>query len=172
MKKTDNSIDLKKITGTVIDSLSEEVVFLPSPKHRQIKSKFWTKFESIGLPASSITMSQAIALTNESSLKKLWEVPGFKSWFINEDEGRERLEYLFMLALDAAEHMLLDPDANANAKVNLIKVLATLTNKVPKAEPQFADVNIQRMTKPELEAFIRAKTQLLGPAESDTDSDD
>ena len=158
------------INSSVIDklpSLVGEVVFLPSPNHRRVKSKFWTRFDSLTGTVSSVSLQQAMGLTGESSLKKWWDQPGFKEWFLNMDEARERLEYLFMIALDAAEQVLLDPEANANAKVNLIKVLAQLAGKEPNKQEQFIDMKIQRMGADQLKEFIQSKTDKLIKSETE-----
>jgi hypothetical protein len=150
-----------------IPQLAGEVVFLPSPNHRRVKSKFWTRFDSLTGSVSSVSMQQAMGITGESNLKKWWDQPGFKEWFLNMDESRERLEYLFMIALDAAEQVLLDPEANANAKVNLIKVLAQLAGKEPNKQEQFIDMRIQKMGPDQLKEFIMSRTEKLNKSETE-----
>lgn len=140
--------DNKTLTG-----IAEDLVFLPSPKHRQVKSKFWTRYDSLNIDPDQISAAAVVDITGEPAVSRWWHVPGFKAWFLNEDEARERLEYLYMLALDSAEEVLLNPEAQANAKVQMVKVIAQLAGKEPKGE-KYADEDIQRLSPEKLRAYI------------------
>lgn len=142
--------DLKAKTFDLA-ALHAEVVFLPSPAHRRVKSKFWQRYEDLGGPVS---LELAEGLTKEPGLRKWWSMSGFKDWFLNQDEARERLEYLYMVALDAAEHLLLDPNANHNAKAQMIKIIAQLAGKEPNKYEKFADAAVQKMDSAKLRAYI------------------
>jgi len=159
-----------------VDKLAElksELVFLPSPVHRSAKTKFWARYDSLLDGSGTPSKAEAIQLTGEPKLAKWWYLPGFKEWFLNQDEARERLEYLYMLALDAAEQVLLDPEAQANARVQMIKVIASLAGKEPTKQVQYIDQDIQLMDTEKLRAYIEKHApRLVTPANSEGDGED
>jgi len=126
----------KKLSSPDIKILAEsrqDLVFLPSPAHRRAKSKFWARYSGLGATPGK---AEVAALTGESGINRWWGLAGFKEWFLNQDETRERLEYLYQVALDAAEQILLDPEANPSARVNMVKVVAQLAGKDKVQEAQ------------------------------------
>jgi uncharacterized protein with HEPN domain len=103
-------------------------------------------------------LQHALQVTGASSLKEWWGEAGFKEWFLNREEGREKLEYLFMRALDAAEDILNDPNAQASARVNMIKVIGELANKFPsKYQEKFSDEDINRMDEKQLRNYLEKR---------------
>lgn len=159
---------LTKVNESEVKSLSsmtEDLLFIPNPRHRQVKAKFWARYDSLMVSPDKITAAAAIDLTSETTIARWWSLPGFKDWFLNQDEARERLEYLYMLALDTAEQVLANPDSNDNAKVQMVKVIAQLAGKEPKAQV-FADDDINKMDAEKLKAYIEkvAPRLLSAPA--------
>lgn len=143
---------------TAIDKLAnlkDDLLFLPSPVHRRAKSKFWARHDSLLGGPGTPSAAEVMEITGEPGIKKWWSVPGFKEWFLNKDEARERLEYLYMIALDSAESVLLDPDANANAKVQMVKVIAQLAGKEPEKTTKYVDEDIQKLTPEKLKEYIK-----------------
>ncbi len=146
--------DVKPMAG-----LADQVMFSPQNKHRMLKAKFWSKFQP-GPFHSPETVSAALVqeITKSSIVKECWSLPGFKEWFLNQDEAREKLEYLFLKSLDIAEQLLDDPDTQGNAKVQMIKVLAELANKFPtKTVEKYADESISKMNDTQLRLFLEKK---------------
>lgn len=140
---------------------SGEVVFIPTPNQRAIKARFWKRVEHVS--PKEITKALAVQVSGPG-ITRWWDSPGFREWFSNREEAAERLEYLYMLALDTAEELLLNPDAQASAKVNLIKILAQLAGKEPQKEVKFADEAIGKMSREQLEQYIRTNApKLLKP---------
>jgi hypothetical protein len=141
----------------VISTGASELIFIPTPSQRQVKARLITKMADNPLiDLSSITLAEAQQLTGSSQLKDWWGRPGFKEWFLDQNEYRQRLEYLFSLALDAAEEILLSTDVKVQgARVAMIKLLADLANKTPKeAAAKYKDESIAKMDRAELEAFL------------------
>lgn len=168
----------KEIRNTVTDAdinklkvIKEELVFSPSPTQRRAKARYWARSEGLlGNPKN--TSAQLVSsYINEPAIQKWWGAPGFKEWFFNEQETKERLEYLFMLALDTAEHVLLDENANANAKVQMIKVLAGLAGKDSSKDSKLLDENIQRLNAEQLREYIRENAPKLLDKESESESE-
>lgn len=148
-----------------------EVIFLPTPAHRAAKSKFWARYEDFGQVAE-VSLEVVQALVADPGLKRWWSQEGFKDWFLNKDEARERLEYLYMVALDAAEGVLLNPDANDNAKVQMVKVIAQLAGKEPARNERYVDEDIQKMTEAQLKKYIEARAPRLLDSPSDDVEED
>lgn len=124
-----------------------------------MKARFWAKFEpSPFADSSNISLRTAEQVTDCASMKKWWDDPGFKEWFSNKDDTREKLEYLFMLALDTAENILRDDKAQASAKVNMIKAIGELANKYPsKQVEKYRDDDINKMDENQLQEFLKRK---------------
>lgn len=140
---------------------SVELFFVPSPLQQQLKAQFWARFEPGPFADKSrLNLPLVQEHVNDPKLKQYWGVPGFKEWFSNKDEAREKLEYLFMLASSAMEQVLLDPGANANAKANIFKNLAEMTGRLTKGGKEadkFSDDQVNKMSEEELRKFIQKK---------------
>ena len=164
----------------VIDDGIAELTFLPSPEHRRIKSAFWASIAENPIldPASDgVSLAAAQRITGDARLPRWWQLPGFKEWFANKDEFRQRVEYLANLALDVAEEVLLDRDAHPSARVNMTKLVIEVANKIPsrasqKDENKFLDARIAQMGREELEEFIRKQTKMLLPQQETVTIDD
>ena len=146
-----------KTPTNILAAAVPELIFIPTPSQRQVKARLITKLTDNPLTdLASITLAEAQQLTGSSQLKDWWGRPGFKEWFLDQNEYRQRLEYLFSLALDAAEEILLSTDPKAQgARVAMIKLLAELSNKVPKeSAAKYRDESIAKMDRAELEAFL------------------
>lgn len=170
---------IKKPSRSTPDSplaqLAEELLFTPNRAQRAIKARFWTLLAGSFSSRNPHEMTQMeIARTVRDNRVLNWFlIPGFQDWFMNSTEHIERLEYLFDLALSAAEDILLSDDPKtASAKVNMIRVVAELAKKMPqRGVEQFQDEKISKMSKAELEAFldsqgvkVRHETVLSVPA--------
>lgn len=149
----------------IITVATPELLFIPTPSQRQVKARLVTKLaDSPILDLSSITLSEAQQLTGSAQLKDWWGKPGFKEWFLDQNEYRQRLEYLFSLALDAAEEILLSTDVKVQgARVAMIKLLSELANKTPKeSQAKYKDEAIAKMSQAELEAFLEKNGIAIG----------
>jgi len=91
-------------------------------------------------------------------IQKWWPVQGFREWFLNVDEQRQKLEYLFDLALDAARDIITNDDPKTqSARVQMIKSVAELANKLPQRNlPQSGGMSkiIEGMDKAELALLL------------------
>jgi len=166
---------IKKVTGAPGGELSElaeavGVGFVPNRAQRAIKARFWTLLSNSFSPRNPHEMTNMeIAKTVRDNRVHAWfATPGFKDWFMNSTEHIERLEYLFDLALQAAEDVLLCDDPKAmSARVNMVRVIAELAKKMPsKGQEQFQDEKISKMSKAELEDFLTqqgVKVQSVAP---------
>lgn len=117
----------------------ETLIYVPTTAERKLKAKFWAK--AAENPLVQITGSHVtLALVKQYSgggntLDGSWKKPGFQAWFMNPDEGRAKLEYLFDLGLDSMEELLLSPDPKtSSAKVNALKLIAELTGRYIKGK--------------------------------------
>lgn len=161
---------MKKSTEKAIEAAIVDITFLPSPEQRKVKAAFWATFADNPLAdADNITKASALQITNDNRINRWWGTPGFSEWFSNRDEFRQRLEYLANLGLDTIEEILLDPDANANARMNAAKLMLEAASKMPNKwnQEKFLDEHIQRMGARELESWL-AKRLPSGSKKSDT----
>lgn len=151
-----NTVEAPEQLADAADSL----LFSPTDAQVKLKVKFWSRY--IPGPLSdldNISMSEVSEVVKDSRIKKLWNQPGFKEWFLNRDENREKLEYLYTLSLKAAERILTDPEIQASAVVNTMKVVGELANKFPSRYQQekFIDDEINKMSELQLRAWLERR---------------
>lgn len=142
--------------------------FRPLPNQRQAKTRYWALVSEQALleDLDSHDYTELSAILQCPQLPIWLQNPQFKVWFGNKHEHLQRVEYLFDLALDAAEQILQNEDPRAqSARVAMIKVLADLANK-RKAE-KIADVQINQMTEEQLRSYIEKQAPLLLKSEDD-----
>lgn len=160
---------MKKVNNIDVLELQKQVdtVWLPSPSQRACKAKFWKRMDFDFQLAEKITLAGAIQVTRNSELNRWWGQDGFQEWFLNRDEASERIEYLYMLWMDKAEELLLNPDANHNAIVQIGKIIAQLSGR--DQQEKYADDNIQKMSPQQLKAFIeKFAPRLLNSVKDDS----
>lgn len=154
------SIDIQKIKNRMLeDRAVDNLVFRPELDHQRCKSAFWSHFATNGLLVPPvIDLPLALKFGGDRRVSKWWDLSGFPEWFSNQDEFRQRLEFLANHSLDKLEALLSDEKANANAKVAAIKLIMELSKKVPSKSDseQFLDKKISGMGKKELEDYIRS----------------
>jgi len=151
----------------ILEIVSSELTYLPIPEQRKAKSAFWARFnENPTCEPQDITRELAIRLSGDNRITKWWGQDGFREWFRNRDEFRQRMEYLASLALDRLEALLCDPKANPSAQVNAAKLIMEVARKTPskQAVERYLDEQIGQMDKKQLEDYIRKHTASLLPA--------
>lgn len=141
----------------VLGELHDAITFVPTDIQRKVKAMFWAKQADLPfIDTAMITLNYVIKQTGTAKVKDWWEKPGFKQWFLNQDETRQRLEYLYGLALDALQEMLINTDPKAqSARVKAVQLIAELANKVPKKnDNDFIDKAIQAMDRQALLSYL------------------
>ncbi len=137
----------------------------PTAEQRRAKERFWSPFMQGDTPVPHpIDLATALRYGGDSRIRQWWGLPGFIDWFTNQQEFRERIEFIAHLALDGIEEVLRDRMATGSAKVAAAKLALEVANKLPragKAAEEFADGKIAEMNKQELEQFIQKKLLLL-----------
>lgn len=154
-----NNVDILELKKDI------ELVFVPTPNQRACKARFWKRMDFDPSMVNKVTLSGAVRITNNTQLNHWWRQVGFEDWFCNKDEAGERIEYLYMLWMDKAEELLLNPDANHNAIVQIGKIIANLSGR--EGQEKFMDESIQKMSKQQLQAFIDKAAPRLNKAEPD-----
>jgi uncharacterized protein (DUF924 family) len=116
------------------------------------------------LQPSQVTLATAQQLTQSAALADWWKKPGFREWFLSSQVTEERLDYLFHLALQSAEDILLNTDPKAQAaRVSMVKIVAEM---VGKGKSQAAEKSatsgqsakqtaINNMSREQLTAFLQ-----------------
>lgn len=157
----------KRTTAEILEIVSNELTYLPSPEQRKSKSSFWVRFNDNPIcEPQDISLQLALQFVDDSRLSKWWSQDGFKEWFRNRDEFRQRIEYLAHLSLDTLESVLIDPMSQSSAKVNAAKLLMEVARKMPpkQAVEQYLDQKIAEMDRKQLEEFVKSRMKLLTPA--------
>lgn len=156
----------------VLDYVASELTFLPSYEQRKAKSAFWARFnENPMCEPADISLAMASRFTGDNRVSKWWNQDGFRDWFINRDEFRQRLEHLANLTLDMFEEILSDRKASAGARVSAGKVVMEVARKMPPrhSTEKFMDEKIGEMDRKQLEEFISRRISLLPAKQEDTD---
>jgi hypothetical protein len=136
--------------------------FRPLPMQRQAKTRYWALVsEQALLEELDAHDPYELARTLQCPALPAWlENPQFRVWFGNKHEHLQRIEYLFDLALDAAEQILQNEDPKAqSARVAMIKTLSDLANK--RRTEKIADTQINQMTPEQLRAYIEKQAPVL-----------
>lgn len=146
----------------VITSTIEEVaeqVYRPTPNDRSVKAAFWARAADNPLiDRKNISLETIRSIMGNARVQaKNWANPLYRAWFMNSEEHRDKLEYLFALSLDAAEDILLSTDPKTmGSKVNMIKAIAELAGKVPKQTASSPlEKAINSMDRVQLEAYLQ-----------------
>lgn len=156
-------------------------LYSPNLREEKLKAKFWQKFKPGPFGSvDNITATDIKKVTGSTVVDSSWKKPGFREWFLNQDEEREQIRFLFNKSLKVAEGMLVDPEVNANARVNIIKMLAEMTGYLTKNKPEekFSDESINKMNQDQLEEFLRQKNvrvvteKVISPDEDKVDEKD
>jgi hypothetical protein len=115
-----------------LDSLADQVLYSPTNEDRKLKAAFLALVDGNPLiDPSNLPMLEVERILHRKLPNK--DSPGYAAWFLNKDENRQRLEYLFQLALGAAEDIILNTDPKAQgARVNMVKVVSELASKFPR----------------------------------------
>lgn len=127
------------VTADELKEGAETLIYVPTSAERKLKAKFWAKAAEnplVQISGSHVTLSLVKQYAGGgSSLDGSWKKSGFQAWFMNPDEGRAKLEYLFDLGLDSMEELLLSTDPKtSSAKVNALKLIAELTGRYIKGK--------------------------------------
>lgn len=145
-----------------------EAIYDPSSRDREIKVRFWQAMEDNPMvDASLVTVAMAAKMTGSRNLEALWSKPGFKSWFLNDNEFRQRVDVLSSLALDAIEAVLKSDDPKGQgARVNAAKLLLEMANKMPakqhgSGKQASMEKVIASMDRVQLEAFMQSQAGTL-----------
>lgn len=163
----------KPSNSDIVEMVVSELTYIPTPEQRRVKSAFWARFSDnpIGEVGAGLTIATVARIVDDSRIPRWWSSPGFKQWFSNENEFRDRLEYLSHKILDTLEEILVDPRGNASARVGAAKLILEAARKMPskQQEVKYIDAGISGMTKQQLTDYIKNNTKLLPiPAIADT----
>lgn len=136
-----------------------DLTYIPSDDERRVKASFWKRFTDTPIcNPNAITLAAAQSLLNDSRLDRWWSKPGFKEWFANQEEWRERAEYIAQLALGVFENLLTDPATQAATKYAAARDALKLTGKF---QPTGDGKSTDEMTPAELRHLIRQNSDLI-----------
>lgn len=167
---TDN---IKQIVSHTVAKYSSNT-FSPTDAHRRAKSAFWGHFFQSGdLPPAQLDPATAARYSGFGEVVEWWNIAGFKEWFSNGEEFRQRVEYISNLALDTLHTVLQDTSARTGDKLAAAKMALEIAAKFPKSAPkdQFADEKIAEMGRKELEEFIANKLKVLKISDNKVDTE-
>jgi hypothetical protein len=144
------------------EAIMAEVVFYPSDAQIKCKSAFWAVYSTDGLDVSNPSMAVALDVTNETRLPSWWGLPGFREWFLNKEEYRQKLDYLMHIGFDALERVLRTSQSDT-AIVSAMKLLIAANDKMPKqGNVKYADEWVAGLSDQQLEEYINKNLRLVG----------
>lgn len=157
-------MDINKLKQAVTRAV-DVVAFQPSDAQRRAKSNFWSFFAAgNALPPTDVDLAMASKYAGDKRIEEWWKLDGFPSWFSNKDEFRQKVEFMADVVLDEFFSMIRNPGTQATAKVAAGKVILEaakkLNQKAPSEDAQVSE-KIAKMSKEELEAYIRSRMDKL-----------
>lgn len=148
----------------IVEVLVSDLTYLPNPQQRRVKEAFWVRWNENPLcDPADVPLSEALRVTGDGRLERWWSQPGFKEWFRNQEEFRERASVLAQTALDTIEEILSNRDAQPAARIAAAKLAMEIARKMPQkqAEPKYLDDSVGKMDKQQLEQFIQRNIHLI-----------
>ena len=143
--------------------------YSPSLEEQRTKAKFWVRARKQGVERDEVTLATGLSLTGDARLTTWWGKPGFSTWFANDTEFEEEMEYLvYRMPFYLLSVLEDDSEKSSGAKVNALKLLAEIANKMPVRHKQvvWKDASIQNMSPDQLRRFIAKESKKLGLAAS------
>lgn len=146
-----------------LPALADELqsLYIPTANDKRLKAEFWAKMRetlSLNPEGTQLTLIEASrCVSNSKALVEAWKRPGFKEWFGNGDEARQKLEHLFDIGLDSLEHIFKDTDPKSSgSKVAALKLVAELARKFPKQESEGQKRDFSGMSAAEIQQLLGA----------------
>lgn len=143
-----------------------ELMFVPTEEMREVKAAFLAKAQdNPQIDMDALSLAQVLKTVNHTKLTHWWKQDGFKEWFANSAEWRQKLEYAIDVGLDAVMEIFKCKDPKSfGAQVRALEVLARLANKEPARvkEVKVLDKDVQGMDQKQLDDFIKRNLHLLG----------
>lgn len=137
--------------------------FKPTNAQRALRSQFWLRVAASPMGTLPPEPNHALA-AQYVDLGANWSIPGFPQWLWNQNDFNERTDYLAHLCLDMIEKVLTGATSADTAKLAAAKLIFEATKKIGKSDTDTSgDDKISKMTRLELEEFIRNKTPKLVP---------
>ena len=148
--------------------MTEITRYKPGAEEQRTKATFWVRAKRQGVCREDVSLATALSLTADSRITNWWAQPGFSAWFANDTEFEEEMEFLIYRMPFYLQDILeaQGEEASASAKVNALKLLAEIANKMPVKHKQvvWKDASIQSMTPDQLRKFIAKESRKLGLA--------
>jgi hypothetical protein len=175
--RTPSDSGLSQTRDNFVEVLVSDLTYVPNGEQRKVKESFWVRFnEAPTCDAQDITMAEVQRLVGDSRLARWWPQPGFKEWFRNQEEFRERAAVLAHIALDTIQNLLINEDTSPGARVQAAKLALEIARKMPQkqAETKYLDDSINKMDKKQLEQYLSRNVHLLpvSPAGAHLDVED
>lgn len=161
-----NSVGEEKVAGKIVEIISD-ITYVPTYEQRKVKTQFHNRLTDNPIcEAHNATLAIVQQLVpGDRRITRWWADGGFRDWFLNRDEFRERAESLVHLALDTIEQILGDNKAQASARVSAAKLMMEVGRKMPSKSDndtqKMLDAHISNMNEKELQEYIQKTTPRL-----------
>jgi len=147
-----------------IIEVATSLEFLPSEKDKELKASFWAlERENPTCDPDLLTACRVAEVVNYSNMEKKWAIPGFREWFCNKNEAKQRAERIFNKLLDALDNIASSDDPKAySAQLAAFKALGEYLGHLGKSNtpPPLGLPTDQK----ELEALVASMQKRLGVA--------
>lgn len=161
------SIDINKLRNRLVDSKAAEIlVFEPTRDQSLARANFWAVQAQQATPVPQpLELATALSLGAYRGIEDWWTIPGFPEWFSNQDEFRQKLEFLSITSLDVLEKIRDSAHTAPAVKVNVIKLIMELSKKLntPDGDTKYLDQKIAEMDRKQLEQFIQSRMSIVPP---------
>lgn len=152
-------------------SIPDDNMFLATPLQRRAKSAFWARVGQGNIQVhEDIDLATVSQFVRYKALPTWWSLPGFRSWFLNQYEFSQKMEYIAFLCQDRIIEILEDKTANPNAVVKIMQMVFEMSGKFPRrkaGEEKFLDEEISKMSSTQLEEYLKKTVKLVSLAKDD-----
>lgn len=149
-----------------VSTAAQDLIYRPSNPQRLVKARFWTQYrDDMTVEPDKITAAQVMQIVDEPKVASWWKEPGFRSWFVNDNEHVERAEYVYGLWMDRIEARLEAEGCYDLKELTQIgKLLAEIAGKTPdrSKKTKFLDAGIDGMSRDQLIKLIKSAVPQLG----------
>ena len=132
--------------------------FSPTQAMREVKARFIIRLKKNPQFFDRIRLQDVEIVCQDARLRKWWQIPGFKEWFLDSEDFEVACELAAQEALLACRDIVRDSSQKGTARVAAAKLIMTIANKTQHKENEGGDETIKQLAKDpqQLREFLRA----------------
>ena len=132
--------------------------FSPTRAMREVKARFMLRFAKKGQFYEQVRLQDVETIIPDARIRKWWQIPGFKEWFLDGEDFEVACELAAQEALLACREIVQDSSQKGTARVAAAKLIMTIAKKTQNKENESGDETIKQLAQnpQQLREFLRA----------------